>query len=104
MKPLFSSRGEHIANLVNGRLHATTGQNIGHPMEGGQFFIDMRGRYLGEIVREDRLMRNRNSPHQSVNYGSYGNYGNVGNYGNYGNRGSIGSIGGFEDIPEELLR
>jgi hypothetical protein len=100
---LFNSRGQHIANFVSGQLHAPTGQNIGHYLESQSIFIDMQGRYLGEIVCENRLMYRRNSPHRSVNYGSYGNYGNVGNYGNPGNYGSIGTPGGFEDVPSERL-
>lgn len=103
MQYLCNSRGQHIANLVNGQLHAPTGQNIGHYLESQGIFIDMRGRYLGEIVFENRLLLQRNSPHRSVNYGNYGNYGNVGNYGNPGNYGSIGVPGGFEDIPIERL-
>jgi len=103
MNYLFNSKGQHIANLVNGQLHAPSGKNIGHYMENEKIFIDMRGKYLGEIVSNDRLMRQKNSPYRSVNFGSYGNYGNAGNYGNPGKAGSIGSIGGFEDIPEECL-
>ncbi len=30
MKYLFDIQGRHIANLVNGQLHAPTGENIGH--------------------------------------------------------------------------
>lgn len=102
MKYLFNSRGRHIANFVNGQLHAPGGKNIGHYLEKEAIFIDMRGRYLGEIVNENRLMRQRSSPYKSVNFGVYGNYGNVGNYGNPGNHGSIGSIGGYEDLPEDF--
>jgi len=97
---LFDSQGQHIANFVNGQLHAPTGQNIGHFLEAQSIFIDMHGGYLGEIVHENRLLRRRNSSHQSVNYGNYGNYGNVGNCGNPGNYGSIGLPGGFEDVDE----
>jgi len=104
MKFLFDSRGQHIANYVNGQLHAPTGENIGHYMEGQGIFIDMSGRYLGEIVHDNRLMYNRVSPHRSVNYGNYGNYGNVGNYGNPGNYGSIGIIGSYEDIATPWIR
>jgi len=103
MEFLFNSRGQHIANYVNGQLHAPTGQNIGHYMESEKVFIDMSGRYLGEIVQDNRLMYNRSSPYKSVNFGSYGNYGNVGNYGNPGNYGSIGIIGGYEDIKTPWL-
>jgi hypothetical protein len=98
MKYLFNSRGQHIANFVNDQLHAPTGQNIGHYMENEKIFIDMQGRYLGEIVCEDRLLYNNSSSYRSVNFGSYGNYGNVGNYGNPGNYGSIGMLGGYRDV------
>jgi hypothetical protein len=104
MQYLFDSRGQHIANLVNGQLHAPTGQNVGHYLEAQGIFIDMRGRYLGEIVSRNRLMYRQNSPHRSVNYGNYGNYGNVGNYGNPGNYGSIGMLAVFQDVSRELLR
>ena len=99
MQYLFNSRGQHVANFVNGQLHAPTGSNIGHYMENQHIFIDMRGHYLGEIISENRLLYRRNSPHRSSNYGNYGNYGNVGNYGNPGNYGSIGMPSGFEDVP-----
>lgn len=98
MKFLFNSSGKHIANLVNGQLHAPTGKNIGHFLPNKGIFIDMSGRYLGEIVHENRLMYNLNSPYRSMNFGRYGNYGNVGNYGNPGNYGSIGMIGGYRNV------
>jgi hypothetical protein len=104
MEYLFNSKGQHIANFVNGQLHAPNGPNIGHHMESQGIFIDMHGRYLGEIVSENRLLFRRNSPHRSANYGNYGNYGNVGNYGNPGNHGSIGIPSGFEDVsPDQLI-
>lgn len=104
MEFLFNSNGQHIANFVNGQLHAPTGENIGHFLEQQGIFIDMQGHYLGEIVQKNRLMFNRSSPHRSVSYGSYGNYGNVGNYGNPGNYGNIGTIGGYQDIETPWLR
>lgn len=103
MEFLFNSRGQHIANFVNDQLHAPTGQNIGHYLEAQGIFIDMSGRYFGEIVQKNRLMYNRSFPHKNVSYGSYGNYGNVGNYGNPGNYGSIGTIGGYEDVATPWL-
>jgi len=98
MQFLFNSKGTHIANFVNGHLHAPTGQNIGHYLEAHGIFIDMNGRYLGEIIQNNRLMYRQGNSHKSINYGTYGNYGNVGNYGNPGNHGNIGTIGGFENI------
>jgi hypothetical protein len=106
MEFLFNSGGQHIANFVNGQLHAPTGQNIGHYIQDQGIFIDMHGRYLGEIIHKNRLMYNRSSPHHHSKYGNYedyGNYGNMGNYGNPGNCGSIGSIDGYEDISASWL-
>jgi hypothetical protein len=103
MQYLFNSKGQHIANFVNGQLHAPTGQNVGHYLKREGIFIDMSGRYLGEIIYENRLMYKRSSPYKNTNYGTYGNYGNVGNYGNPGNYGSIGSVGGFEDVSATWL-
>jgi hypothetical protein len=68
------------------------------------FLIDMSGRYLGEVVYDDRLMFNRATPYRSTNFGSRGNYGNVGNYGNPGNHGSIGTVGGYDDVKADWLR
>lgn len=95
---LFNSKGEHIANFVSGQLHAPHGQNIGHYRERENIFIDMQGRYLGEIVYQNRLLYNRSSPYRSVNFGNFGNYGNVGNYGNPGNYGSVAVSAGYEDV------
>jgi hypothetical protein len=104
MRYLFDSQGRHIANEVSGGLHLPTGENIGHFVKSAGMFVDMGGRYLGEIIQSDRLMFNRSSPHRSVNYGAYGNAGNAGNYGNPGNPGSVGLMAGYEDIPEVRLR
>lgn len=97
MEYLFNSQGKHIANIVSGQLHAPSGQNIGHYLSDYQIFIDMNGRYLGEMVQGNRLMYNKSSSYKNTNFGIYGNYGNVGNYGNPGNYGSVGIIGGYED-------
>jgi len=104
MQYLFDSQGRHIANLVNNQLHAPTGENIGHFLAEYGIFIDMSGRYLGQIVHNDRLMNNQMSPHRSVNFGAYGNYGNAGNYGNPGNHGNIGIVSGYSDIVPTWLR
>lgn len=103
MTYLFNSKGQHIANEVNGQLHAPTGENIGHFLENYGFFIDMSGRYLGEIVHENRLLYSTSCPHGSTNFGNYGNYGNVGNYGNPGNYGNIGMLGGYRDVETPWL-
>lgn len=104
MKYLFNSRGEHIANLVGNQLHAPSGANVGHLLPEQGIFIDMQGRYLGEVVHDNRLMYNNASGYRSTNFGNYGNYGNAGNYGNPGHHGSIGAIGGYTDVEADWMR
>ncbi len=84
MKNLHDMNGKHIANFVNGQLHNVGGNNIGHFLEREQIFIDMHGRYLGEIVNKSRLLYYTLSPYKNTCFGIYGSYGNIGNYGNYG--------------------
>ena len=103
MKYLFNSRGQHIANEVSGQLHSRSGTNVGHYLRNERIFIDMHGRYLGELIYDNRLVHSRNSPYLSVNFGTYGNYGNVGNYGNPGNTGAISLPSGYEDIDIHKL-
>jgi hypothetical protein len=103
MQFLHDQRGRHVANAVNGQLHAPTGENIGHFLANHNFFIDVNGRYLGEIVHGNRLMTDRFSSWGTTNFGVYGNYGNVGNYGNPGNCGDVGSDGRHEDVAAGRL-
>ena len=98
IKYLFNSHGKHIANLSNDQLHAPAGGNIGHFLKNQGIFIDMSGRYLGEIIYDNRLVYNQSSTHRNVSYGNYGNYGNTGNYGNPGNYGSLGLPSGYIDV------
>lgn len=99
---LFDSKGKHIANFHDGQLHATGGKNIGHFLPAYNIFIDMHGKYLGEIIFNNRLMYNLYNNYGRTNFGIYGNYGNIGNYGNPGNYGSIGTVNGYKDI--DLLK
>jgi hypothetical protein len=94
MERLFNSSGQHIANLVNDRLYSPGGQNIGRRLGSGDL-VDLGGRYLGEIVHSNRLLKR--SGRGST---SHGNAGTTGNIGNFGNPGSIGSlnIAGYDDV------
>lgn len=103
MKFLFDSKGRHLANFVNGQLHGPSGRNIGHYLGNHLIFIDVRGHYLGEIVNDNRLLYNRQSPHLNTNFGIYGNYGNVDNYGRPGRYSVISIPGGFQDIHADWL-
>jgi hypothetical protein len=104
MKYLFDFNGKYIANVENGQLHATTGKNIGHLVPYYNIFIDMAGKYLGEIIYKNRFLFNKNNAFQDVNFGVYGNLGNVGKYDNPGNYGSMETISGYCDIEIETLK
>lgn len=100
---LFDSSGRHIANFIDHQLYAPTGKNVGHYLQDQQIFIDMGGRYLGEIVSDNRLLQMVNSPHRSTNFGRYGSYGSAGNYGNPGRYGGIGMLAGYKDIVADWM-
>lgn len=104
MQYLFNSQGEHIANFVNGRLHSPSGSNIGHYLAKERIFVDLQGRYLGEIVRSDRLLYHVSSPYRQKTFSELGTHSSAGNFGNPGTKSNIGSITGYEDVPESRLR
>jgi hypothetical protein len=68
MKFLMDSCGEYIASVIDRRLYSPAGDNIGHYLPELDIFIDQSGRYLGEIVSDDRLMFGVASPHQAVGF------------------------------------
>src|SRR5262249_49092513 len=78
MKFLMDSRGEYIGSVIDRRLYSPAGDNIGHYLPELHIFIDQSGRYLGEIVADDRLMFGVASPHQAVGFAVGGNYGSIG--------------------------
>jgi hypothetical protein len=103
MERLFDSHGQHIANVAHGRLYAPGGRNIGRYIDSANIFVDIGGRYLGEVLHGNRLLRNRASGYRSTNFGNAGSTGNIGNAGNPGNVGSIGMPGGYEDMDLTTL-
>ena len=78
---LFDSKGRQVVTFFNGQLYTPNGRNVGHYLEEKGIFIDMLGRYLGEIVLDNRLLYKRTSPYKSVNFGERGDYGDIINYG-----------------------
>jgi len=104
MQYLFNSGGHHIANFVNDELYAPTGHNIGHYRLQEGIFIDLHGRYLGEIVRRDRLLYNLTSRYRSTTFSASATHSSAGAYSNPGNQSTIGNLTGFEDIPPSRLR
>jgi hypothetical protein len=104
MQFLFDSRGRHIANEVSGRLHTPAGKHFGHFMAQLGVFIDLDGHYLGEIVRKNRLMVNRRSPHKTSDFCVYGDYGTAGSFGTPSSPGGVGAVAGHADVAADRLQ
>lgn len=54
-RPLFNSKGEHIAVETGGHLYAPSGKYIGYWSADMEAYISKEGRYLGQIVEDNRL-------------------------------------------------
>jgi hypothetical protein len=78
MQLFFDRRGNYIAYVDCGRLHSLGGANIGHFVTPAGVFIDQSGRYLGEVVRGNRLMSRTRSPHHDRLFAVGGVFGNGG--------------------------
>jgi hypothetical protein len=101
---LFDSQGRHIANEVSGRLHTPVGKHIGHFMAPLGIFVDLNGHYLGEVVRANRLMSDRRSPHRAADFCVFGDYGTAGSFGTPLSPGSIGAVAGLTDVAVDRLQ
>src|SRR5215217_4247379 len=99
MQYLYNSKGNHIANFANGQLYASGGANIGRYLPTEKIFVDLEGRYLGELVHNDRLMYKIGSSYRSKVFGDQGMRSSAGSFGNPGHQNNIGTITGYEDIP-----
>ena len=100
-KHLFSSRGQHIANFADGYLYSPGGRNIGRYLEKERIFVDRRGKYLGELFGEHRLLRRSPSPYEDIVFDGYDGPDGVADPESPDDFGKIGKIVGFEDIPQE---
>jgi hypothetical protein len=103
MRFLFNSDGRCIAIENGQRLYALSGQNIGCPVAGREIFVDLDGRYLGEILGTNHLMWRKDSPHQQVNYGANIEFGGIGNFSNPPQMEKIKLPPGFSDIETPWL-
>ena len=59
---LYDSEGQHIATLDSSQLYSVFGRHIGEYLDDAGIFVDLEGRYLGEIVQNDRLLDDPTSP------------------------------------------
>ena len=89
---LYSSRGEPIA-FVNGEdVFSSSGRYVGR-LDGNEVW---HGRYIGEVVDDDRFLRRRGKG--GVDRGRGGIPGSPGVPGRPGNKGGHGLPGSYEDI------
>lgn len=103
MKRLYDSQGKHIADLIENRLYNAWGANVGHYAPGEGVCVDLQGRYLGEILFDNRLAYGRHSPKRFLNLGRQGDYGNGGFHGFGGGTSYLGLPVAYDDIPPGRL-
>lgn len=65
---LYDSKGRHVATLMERYIHGVDGACIGYYHTRHGVFVDLDGRYLGEIVYGDRLMYNLLSVHCTATF------------------------------------
>lgn len=104
MQYLFNTKGMHIANLIYAKLYAPTGEHIGHYLEKEKIVIDIKGRYLGEIIQQDRLLSNQVSPLRYSQHPALGNHGAVGQYGQAGQSGHFNMGQAYQDVATPWLK
>lgn len=68
-RPLFNSRGEHIAMELNGHLYNPDGKYIGSWNADMEAYITKDGRYLGQVVEQDRLAKDPSWRFRHLSFG-----------------------------------
>lgn len=54
-RPLYNSKGEHVAMEIDGHLYSPNGKYAGYWSQDMEAYISKEGRYLGQVVEENRL-------------------------------------------------
>lgn len=105
MERIFNGAGQHIANWKDGGLFTPSGRHVGRYVEEHAVFVDIYGKYIGEIVtnlssqvKGQRLMRNEHSECLQWSFGGQGSIGSIGNLGSPGTVGSVGTLPGFSEV------
>ncbi|OTG87600.1 hypothetical protein B9T31_03625 [Acinetobacter sp. ANC 4558] len=68
MISLYNSYGKHVANFFNQQLYSPTGESIGYFEPALNIFIDLKGRYLGEIIEHDYIFQKLDSPYLNIHF------------------------------------
>lgn len=98
MTHLFNSRGQHILNEHGGYLSLPSGQVVGRYVEQYGVFVDLTGRYIGEILCMNRIVCDSNSRYRDTVLAAANSGGNVGAHPCPGNDSPIPLPPGLEDI------
>ena len=77
-------------------LWTCSGHHVGH-FHGDEVYGTTNGRYLGELMNENRLITNRSK--SSWNRGASGSYGPRGPYARFANYAPYAMYAGHEDFP-----
>ncbi len=102
MKYLYNSWGQHIATENNDLLYSPSGRIIGRFLGECGIFVNLEGKYLGEILCLNRLVYDRNSKYLQNSFGavslSRALHEHMRNEGTVANYGPLVLPPGFEDV------
>ena len=105
MTYLFDSQGRFIAIELNEGLFTVEGKNIGRYLRNAGIYVDLTGRYLGEIININRLAADRNSRHHQTSFGRQNRSPDIDSHSADVKRHSPSALPpGYEDISPERLR
>lgn len=99
---IYNSHGKQVAVLSGDALYSLYGQFIAEFRPTDGVFVDLQGRYLGEIVEGDRLLENYVSGHHNRLFGLPGLRGSIGaSFGSLSS--SIFMPSGYRDVDSSRL-
>lgn len=101
---LFNSKGKHIATYYEGGLFSPKGKNIGVFLREEKIFVDMNGKYIGGVTKDNRLLANTFSEHYGKNFGPQPERKNIGALKDSTGQKSVGLAKGFKDIKTPWLK
>ena len=105
MLHLYNSQGLHVATEANGYLYSKTGKLIGRYLERLGVYLDLHGRYLGEILCLNRLAFNHDSRYLNASFDPCTYHGAIGPHEKPKDFSPLPLPPGFTDVDlERVLR
>lgn len=99
---LFNSFGYHVATVYEGNIYTPEGKNLGRFEEELGVFLSLNGRYMGQIVEENRLALDTNWQFRHISFGLLGDSGSRAGWGRQADIGRCVLPKDFEDVKLEL--